>query len=247
MDSLDVERLIGSLVSGALGGRRKRSRGALRFLTGGRQSFLNGSTLLALAGVAWGVWETASRQGQAAGGATPSGPGAPASGAPGAGSGRAEPPPGPPPLPAQSGPVVPPPLPGSVPTPVTAQQVPPEVLRVLRLTLSAARADGTLTPHERESILAQARAVGAEPLVVAELEHPQPLAAIAGGVANPRIREDLYTLAFSIVRADEDVTPEERRYLTDLAAQLQLDAEQAARLEAQAAARIQAAAKGAEH
>lgn len=246
MDSLDVERLIGSVVSGALGGRRKRSRGALRFLTGGRQSFLNGSTLLALAGVAWGVWETASRQGQAAGGA-PTGPGAPAPGPSGTGGGRVEPPPVPPPPPARTGPVVPPPLPGSVPTPVTTRQVPPEVLRVLRLTLSAARADGTLTPHERESILAQARAVGAEPLVVAELEHPQPLAEIAGGVANPRIREDLYTLAFSIVRADEDVTPEERRYLTDLAAQLQLDAEQAARLEAQAAARIQAAAKGDEH
>src|SRR5206468_8471364 len=58
---LDAEQLIGSLIRGAFtgGSRRKRSRGALRFLTGGRNSFLNASTLLTVAGVAWGLYESA--------------------------------------------------------------------------------------------------------------------------------------------------------------------------------------------
>ena len=55
---MDVEQLIGSVIQGALGGKRKKSRGVTRFLTGGKSSFLNASTLLALGGLAWGVYET---------------------------------------------------------------------------------------------------------------------------------------------------------------------------------------------
>ena len=61
MDSLDVEGLVGSVLRGVLGGGRKQSRGALRYLTSGRSSLLNASTLLTVAGVAWGLWETASK------------------------------------------------------------------------------------------------------------------------------------------------------------------------------------------
>lgn len=243
---MDLERLITSVVSGAVGGRRKRHRGAMRFLTAGKRSFLNASTLLTLAGVAWGVWEAANR---------PTGPqpvGAPTP----PGSPPISPPPGasavgarttPPPLPgAAAGAVVPPPLPTTPPAPVTERQVPPEVLRVLRLTLSAARADGTLTPHEREALLGQARAVGAEEMIASELERSRPLGEVVGDVANPRVREDLYTLCYAIVRADESVTPAERTYLSELAGHLRLDAETVARLEDQAAARIQEAAEGVE-
>ncbi len=41
---MSAERLIGALLQGALGGRRKRSRGALRYLSGGRGSLINAST-----------------------------------------------------------------------------------------------------------------------------------------------------------------------------------------------------------
>ena len=58
MNSLDVERLLGSVISGALGGKKKKHRGVARYLTGGQSSFLNASTLLALGGLAWGVYET---------------------------------------------------------------------------------------------------------------------------------------------------------------------------------------------
>ena len=99
----------------------------------------------------------------------------------------------------------------------------------------SARADGTLTPHEREAILSQARGVGAEALIAAELDAPKPLEEILGNAPGGRAAEDLYTLAFSIVRADEEVLPAERDYLSRLAAALGIAADTATRLEQQAA------------
>jgi uncharacterized membrane protein YebE (DUF533 family) len=232
VDSLDVEGLVGSVLRGVLGGRRKRSRGALRYLTSGRSSLLNASTLLTVAGVAWGLWETASKS--AAKPAT-----APATT-----------PVVPPPLPSNAAAPGPSPLPHSVAAPaaaVTTSSVPPEVIRVLRLTLSAARADGTLAPHEREAILAQARAVGAESLVAPELDAPRPLSEIVAGAADARSRQDLYTLAFTIVRADEQVSETERVYLSELAQHLQLEPDIVGELEREAARRIGAEAEGAQH
>ena len=109
---------------------------------------------------------------------------------------------------------------------------------------SAARADGMLTPHEREAILLQARGVGAEALIAAELDAPKPLEEILGNAPGGRAAEDLYTLAFSIVRADEEVLPAERDYLSRLAAALGIAADTATRLEQQAADRIAAASRG---
>src|SRR5262245_4106461 len=236
VNDLDIEGLVGGVLRGVLGGRGKRSHGTLRYLTGGgRSSFLNASTLLAVAGVAWGLWETA--QQQSAVSATPSRPPVP----PGAG-GLAVPPPiptalaTPPPLPPQAG-----------PTPVTTADVQPDVLRVLRLTLAAARADGTLEPRERDAILTRARELGAEPVIAAELDAPKPVAEIVAGVADAQMRQDLYTLAFAVVRADESVTADERTWLTGLAGQLGLDSATVEKLEQHAAWRIAAAAEGAQH
>ena len=234
MDSLNVEALLGSVIRGALGGRRKRHRGALGYLAGGGSSWLNASVLMTAAGVAWGLWETAQQSATAAPASAAGGQ----SGAPRAVS-------TPPPIPRTD--VVPPPLPPPLPLAATAAaapapvtSVPPEVLRVLRLTLSAARADGTFTDVEREAILAQARRAGAESLVLAELDAPQPLSDVVRGVADPRIREELYGLAFAIVRGDEQVQPGERTYLSELAGHLGLDAGTVARIEEHAAARIAA-------
>jgi uncharacterized membrane protein YebE (DUF533 family) len=224
---------VGSVLRGVLGGRPKRSRGALRYLTNGHSSLLNASTLLTVAGVAWGLWETASRSA-----ATP------------AATPATTPPVVPPPLPSNATAPGPPPLPQSVPAPaaaVTTSSVPPEVIRVLRLTLSAARADGTLAPHEREAILAQARAVGAESLVAPELDAPRPLSEIVAGAADARSRQDLYTLAFTIVRADEQVNETERVYLSELAQHLRLEPDIVGELEREAARRIGAEAEGAQH
>jgi len=64
------------------------------------------------------------------------------------------------------------------------------------------------------------------------------------GVTDPQLKEQLYTLAFTIVRADESVTGGERIYLAQLAHRMGLDPAAVARLEAEASARIDAAARG---
>jgi uncharacterized membrane protein YebE (DUF533 family) len=120
------------------------------------------------------------------------------------------------------------------------------VLRVLRLTLAAARADGTLEPRERDAILTRARELGAEPLIAAELDAPRPIAEIVLGVSDPQTRQDLYTLAFAVVRADESLTDSERTWLTALPVSSG-SMRQPWKLEQHAASRITAAAEGAQH
>jgi uncharacterized membrane protein YebE (DUF533 family) len=104
--------------------------------------------------------------------------------------------------------------------------------------ISAAGADGHLGPAEREAILVEARAAGAEDAVAAELESPRPLPQIVAGVTDSKLKEDLYTLAFGIVRADETVTGGERIYLAQLAHQLGLAPDAVERLESAAASSI---------
>jgi uncharacterized membrane protein YebE (DUF533 family) len=220
---VNIQDLIGSVVGGALTGKKKKHSGALGFLTGsgGSSSWITGSTLLAAAGVAWGLYETMQQKGTVA---APTGM------------------PGSMPPPVPSGAMLAQGAPGPAsPSPV----VPPEVLRVIRVTISAARADGTLTPLEEASILDQARAAGIEDLVRRELQTPLPVAAVVDGVADPKVKQDLYTLAFTIVRADEQVTSGERVYLAQLAHQLGIGPEVAQQLERDAATGITAASAAA--
>jgi uncharacterized membrane protein YebE (DUF533 family) len=238
---MDAEQLIGTLIRGALGGRRKRSHGALRFLTGDRHSLLNAGTLLTAAGVAWGLYEAAA--GQKASAPAPAGPvSAPI-----------------PPVPDVATPASAlPPLPGATGddashvSPAGIADAPrsdaggaatasPDVLRVIRLTIAAARADGALTPKEEDAILVHARRVGAESLVAQELHQPTPLAVLMAGAPAVQ-RDDLYTLAFAVARADEVVSGGERVFLAQLAHQLGLDPAAAAELERAAVERITAAA-----
>jgi uncharacterized membrane protein YebE (DUF533 family) len=219
---MDIENLLGSVLRGAMTGKRKRKRGAMKYLSGGKGSLLNASTLLALAGVAWGVYETMSQK-PAAGGAS----------APG----------GVPPVPAGPPTPTPPPLPGSAPRAPVAE-VPADVVRLIRLVISAARADGSLSQPEQDAILEHARAVGADGIVERELQSAFTLSQIVAGVTDPRQREELYTMAFAIVRGDEQVTGGERIYLAQLAHQLGLDAEATRRIEAAAAQRIDEQAAG---
>jgi uncharacterized membrane protein YebE (DUF533 family) len=209
---MDAQDLIHSVLKGALSGRRKRGHRALRSLSGGRNAFLNTSTLLTLGGLAWGVYEAAtSKPGGFAG---PNAPGA-------------------------APPTLPPPLPTS------AAGVPDGTLRLVRLMISAARADGTLQDAEKKALLEHARAAGGEALVEAELASPRPLAEIVGGVSHLNERQDLYVLAFTIVRADESVSGAERIYLAQLAHQLGLSAEESSALEELSVARIDAQGEGA--
>lgn len=208
---IDVERLIGSVLRGTLTGGRKSGRRALSY-AGRKGSVLNARNLLLLAGVAWGVYETATKRGGA--GASPPAAGLPV----------------PPPLPASGGVA-------SLPATSTADA---EVVRLVRLSISAARADGTLSPGERERIMAEAREAGVDDLVAKEVDAVHPLADIVRGVSDPRQREALYQLAFVIVRADEGVSGAERIYLAQLAHALGLDPSTTARIEDESARAIDA-------
>lgn len=205
--------LLSVVLGGTLGrSGRKRARKAANFL-GGRGGFLSASTLIAAAGVAWGIYDSVKGQDQGAMGASG------ASGAPGAmGAASATVPP----LPA---------LPEPLPDPL---------LRVIRLAVSAARADGDLSEKERVLILARAREVGLEAAVESELATPQPLNEIVRGLTHEEGRRELYVLAFVIVRADETVSGAERIYLAQLAHQLGLDAATVAALESETTAKIDA-------
>jgi uncharacterized membrane protein YebE (DUF533 family) len=123
----------------------------------------------------------------------------------------------------------------------TAPAVPPELLRVIRLSISAASVDGVLTATEREAILGQARAVGAESLIARDLLDPPTIADLVTGVPDGAVRHQLYAIAYAIVRADEQVAEAERAYLQQLAAQLGLSEADVAAVERDAAAGIGAA------
>jgi len=202
---------------------RKRARRAVNFLTGNR-GFLTASTVLGAAGVAWGIYDSLKSGAPAATGAAGTAGTAGAMGPPGST-------PGAPGAPS----AVPPPIPGTMtPGPV----IPNDLVRVVRLAVSAARADGTLSAQERELILQHAREAGIEAAVEQELAAPRPLAEIVSGISDAQRRQDLYVLAFTIVRADETVSGAERIYLAQLAHQLSLDAATVARLESETATKI---------
>jgi uncharacterized membrane protein YebE (DUF533 family) len=192
----NVTDVLSVVLRGSLGrSGRKRARRATRFLTG-HSGFLSTSALIGAAGVAWGIYDTLKNQNQGA-----AVPGVPT-------------------------------VPGS--QPVTSSRIPPipaaletafdPLARVIRLAVSAAKADGTLSDQERAIIMERAREAGLEVIVEAELAQARPLADIVRGVADPAIKNELYVLAFTIVRADETVSGAERIYLAQLAHQLGLDA-----------------------
>ena len=211
---MDESMLINGVLRSVLGGRRRRSTRALQYLTGQRGSlWANPTVLLTAAGVAWGIFETL-QQGQT--GQSP----APATAGSGAGGTSALPP-----LPDMSG----------VGAPVTDQ-----ALLIVRLAISAANADGSVSDEERAAIVEQARNAGVDRVVEQELSQPRPLAEIVAGVTDDGQRAALYTLAFGILRADEQPSGAERIYLAKLAHLLGLDPGTVKQLERNAEQRIDA-------
>jgi uncharacterized membrane protein YebE (DUF533 family) len=115
-------------------------------------------------------------------------------------------------------------IPASVAPVVPVAAAPPDPLtRIIQLAISAAKADGTFSDEERAMIMQRARESGVESIVEAELTQTRSLADIVRGVTDPAMKNELYVLAFAIVRADETVSGAERIYLAQLAHQLGLD------------------------
>ena len=193
----NVTDVLSVVLRGSLGrSGRKRARRATSFLTGHR-GFLSTSALIGAAGVAWGIYDTLKAKDQSAI-MVPTVPEVP--GVAGVQGASAIP-----------------------PIPAAFEAALDPVARIIRLAVSAAKADGTLSDQERVAILEHAREAGLESVVEAELAQTRQLADIVRGVTDPAIRKDLYVLAFAIVRADETVSGAERIYLAQLAHQLGLD------------------------
>jgi len=249
---MNPEDLVGGVLSSVLGGRRKRSGRALRYLTrdisrgvghvvrdttrfasgvnrGSGGFFSRPSTLLGALGLAWGIFDTLQHQeapgsgtAATAGGAGWTPPNAAAANtAPGSGT------------PTE---VPVPPIP-NVAAPATPS---PDAMRMVRLAISAAHADGPMNDQERAAILQQARQAGVDAVFEPEMTQPHPLAEIVAGVADPHERATLYVLAYTVLRADEHVTGAERIYLAQLANLLGLDAPTVAKLETDTGERIDA-------
>jgi uncharacterized membrane protein YebE (DUF533 family) len=218
---IDPSYLVDDILRGVLGGRKKRSKKALRYLTkGGTKTLLsNPQVLWTAAGLAWGVYETMTNQ-NATG--TLAGPGSVS----GLGSQPQQPQPVSQPLP---------PLPN---LPVGPSVVPNEVLRLVRLAISAANADGSMSEQERAAVARHADAHAGAELVAAELAQPRPVAEIVAGVTDPAQRATLYVLAYTILRADEQVSGAERIYLAQLANLLGLTPADVQRLEQETGTRI---------
>lgn len=218
--------LLNGVLQSVLGGRRKRSRRAMRYLGkrggpfGGTLGSIGGSllsnpnVLLTAAGVAWGIFETMQQGNTPAAAAAGASPVSNASQAP---------------------PLPPLPVMGNAPAQVSEQ-----ALQIVRLAISAAYADGAVSDQERAAIVDQARIAGVDRIVEQELSQPRPLAEIVAGVNDDTHRGTLYVLAFGILRGDEQPTAAERIYLAKLAHLLGLDPGTVQQLEKNAAKRIDA-------
>jgi uncharacterized membrane protein YebE (DUF533 family) len=217
---MDESLLLNGVLRSVLGGRRRRrSRRALNYLTGGgRGSFwTNPSTLLTAAGLAWGVFETMQKSGSLGSmgsGGSEGSVGLSSVGSQGSGSGS-----------------------GSA---SSASAVSPEALRIVRLAVSAAYADGSMSDVERAAIVDQAKAAGVADIVEAEMQQPRPLAEIVSGVGDAAQRATMYVLGYSMVRGDEQPSGAERIYLAQLANLLGIDVATVQELEQKAASRIDA-------
>lgn len=225
--------MIGELIGGFLGGKQSRKRGGFGLPgLGARRrggGLMSAGTLLTVGGLIWGALETM-QQGNAQ---APGNPSAPPS------------PPGAPPVPAASAPPrgvlsspgdvgppppLPPPLPGAAPSGI-ATDVPPTLLPLVQLAVSAARADGELSDDEVAVIRLRATALGAGAIVDGELQARRPLDSITPAFTTPEQRQMAYALAFAVVHGEGDVSPGERMYLTQLQRLLRLDTTDAERLE----------------
>ena len=215
---MDPGFLVNGVLRSVMGGRGKSSRKAMRYLTRGHGSFLSSpATLLTAAGVAWGIYETMQGRGADQGSVGSVG----STGSSGSTS--------------STGSDAVPPLPDS-----GAAAAGDEAMRLVRLAISAAHADGAMNERERAAILQQATEAGVGDVVAHEIDRPMPVADLVAGVADPAGRATLYVLAFTILRADEQVTGAERIYLARLAQLLGLDPNTVQQLEKDAGDRIEA-------
>ncbi len=221
----DAEKLLGKVLSGAMQGhvkkgKKKKNRSGDNLIGSLVGSLASGKGLITAIGLGVGAYEIL-RQSSAKGatgviGGTgpqpmPAPPPAPAA-APVS-------PAMPPPLPshgAPAGPAITPPAPGGEAT--AEQQL---AVRLIRVMVAAAHADGQLDEEEERRILERLQEQGLSreerQFLLQELHAPKGIEELTAGVDSPMIAQTLYSLAVATIIIDTD---EERRWLDALAASL---------------------------
>ncbi len=224
---IDAERLLGKVLAGAMQGKVKKGKKRKRSsdnlvgsLVGGLAS---GKGLITAIGLGVGAYEILRQSSASAGGGTPR-PAAPPPPPPRPGVPPATP--MPPPLPSRNAAPIPP-----VPEPIAASgtvekrsnQEQELAIRLIRVMVAAAHADGRLDEQEEQRILEKLQEQGLSReerlFLLQELHAPKGIAELTAGLNGPMIAQTIYSLAVSTIVVD---TVEERQWLDQLAAALSL-------------------------
>ena len=109
--------------------------------------------------------------------------------------------------------------------------MPPALVPLVQLAVSAARADGELSDEEIAVIRMRAGELGAAALVDSELQQRRSLDTITPAFTTPEQRQMAYAIAYAVVHGEEAVSAGERMYLTQLQRLLSLDHADVERIE----------------
>lgn len=230
----DAEKLLGKVMkevsktSKKVSKHKKHKKGHKSddFLSGMAGHLKSGKGIMTAIGLGVGVYEFM-RHKNSGGQPGPPPPGhAPAPPPPGPEPSRATPPPPPP-----AGAVNQPGRMPSPPSPFEETPASPEAgqelaLRLIRVMIAAAYADGHLDPQEEQEILARLRSVELsreeKQFILSEFHRPRSIEELTAGIGDPQIAQTMYSLAVSAVVID---TPEERAWLDRLAEALAISPE----------------------
>jgi uncharacterized membrane protein YebE (DUF533 family) len=106
-----------------------------------------------------------------------------------------------------------------------------EAQTLVQVMIAAAKADGEVSPAERQRILDELNQAGADDeeraFLQRELDKPLDLDALLTRIRNPQMAEEAYAASLLAIEVD---TPAEQQYLAYLATRLNLDAETVAQL-----------------
>lgn len=218
----NAEQLLGKVLSEVMGSSRSHHKKGKSSLLG---SLATGGGLMTAIGLGIGAYEILKEKKQSP---------APPTSYP------AQPPPPPQSAPAWGGPATPPPPPQPpqaspamvAPSTVAAAIAPADVsgmdtqelaIRMIRVMIAAAHADGTLDEEEEKAILARLRTTDLTQeerlFILDELHQPKSIAELAAGISDPSIAKTMYVLATNAIAID---SPGERAWLDNLAASLSL-------------------------
>ncbi len=209
----NAEQLLGKVLSGVMGAGSSHRKGKNSLLG----SLASGGGLMTAIGLGIGAYEILKEKKQS----QPTPPGYPAQ------------PPPPPSAPAWGGstmppPPPPPPLSAAPPPPVAAASASPKdtqelAIRMIRVMIAAAHADGTFDEEEEKAVLARLRATDLSQeermFILDELHQPKTLAELTAGISDPSTAKTMYMLAASAIAID---SPGERAWLDNLAASLSI-------------------------